>query len=276
MVDRKPIGAELTFWDGRAPQFDASILMTIYQAEGTLAEAVASIFAQEVAPGARVQLIMGVDPSNDGTWELARALVADPPAWLTVDCFLNELPNIVLGGRRTGRSNFLNCYSRIRGATVLFLNCDDAWRTTTKLQAQIDHTRRTGEATCTALETDAPNLKRMNDVAEIKDPFRSGNSILMSSFATPYIPLGRDRFWWDCPFLDWPIVCVCWHRFGITRLLAEKTFYRLSNTGAWSSQKPEVKQVLIRSAVHQMILRGPYPLSRKVALVKYLRTLKKK
>ena len=268
------IGADLSYWNGRDPAFDASIIMTTYQAAETLEEAISSIFAQDVADGTRVQLIIGVDPSTDGTFELAREITRSPPPWLTIDCFRNTLPRIILRGRQTGRSNFLNCYSRVRGSVVLYLNCDDAWLTRTKLQAQIDHIRRTGSACCTSLETKAPNLKRQNDVAEIKDPFLFGNTILMSSFAMPYIPIRNRTLWWTCPFLDWPLICLCWQRFGIERLLEEKTFYRVSGAGAWSSQDPATKHRLIRFATRQLIVSGPYSLPNRIKLFKYLKTVR--
>ena len=66
----------LTFWDGKAPEFDASILMTAYNSENTIGEAIRSIFAQNIRDGVRVQLVIGHDPSPDATLDIARALAA--------------------------------------------------------------------------------------------------------------------------------------------------------------------------------------------------------
>ena len=249
---------QVTYWDGNAPEYDAAVVMTVYMAATTLEEALQSIFDQVVDPGTTVQLIVGVDPSTDGSWQLAQQLVERAPEWITVDLFENELPGITIGGRKTGRSNFLNCYSRIRAPIVLFLDCDDAWRTPTKLAGQIAHVRQTGRAVCTSLETEAPTLKKINDEERVRSPFRHGTTTLLSSFAMPYFPIPSGRFWWRVPFLDLPIMCIAWQRFGIDRLTKEVTFYRLNEGGGWSSQSPDDKHRLVRDAVIQMIRSGPY------------------
>lgn len=262
------------FWDGRAPQYDAAIVMTVYMAVPTLEEAMQSIFDQQVGADTRVQLIMGVDSSTDQTWELAQKLAVRAPGWVTVELFENELPGVTLGGRKTARSNFMNCYSRIRAPVVLFLNCDDAWRTSTKLARQIDHVVETGRAVCTSLETEAPNLKKTNDEDSVRDPFRFGTTVLFSSFATPYFPLPRRRLWWTVPFLDLPFLGLVWQRYGIDRFTDEVTFYRLNEGGGWSSQDNASKHRLIRQAVLQMIVSGPYSLTNKWHLWKWYRGLR--
>lgn len=254
---------QLRFWDGRTPEYDASVVMTIYQAEATLAEALQSVFDQEVDADLTIQLILGVDPSTDGTWELAQALAARAPDWVHVDLFSNELPALTIGGRKTGRSNFLHCYSRIRAPIVLFLDCDDAWRTTTKLARQIDHVKTTGRACCTSLETEAPTLRKLNEEPEVRSPFRHGTTVLLSSFATPYLRIRSRRLWWTLPFLDLPLMGLAWQRFGIDRLTDEVTFYRLGGGGGWSSQRAADKHRLVRDAVFQMIRSGPFTVRHK-------------
>lgn len=260
------------FWSGHEPDFDAAIVMTAYMAAATLEEAIRSVFEQRVPSGLSVQLIIGVDPSTDGTLQLARELAVHAPPWLSVEVYENELPNIVLGGRRTARSNFLNCYSKICASVVLYLNCDDAWRTKTKLYRQIAHVKDTGRACCTSLESEAPVLKKINDEAVVRDPFRHGTTVLFSSFATPYFPLPQKPFWWTVPFLDLPIICYCWQTFGIDRLTDEVTFYRINEGGGWSSQDRYAKFRLIRSAVLQMVRGGPYTTRNKWRLWRWLRS----
>ena len=127
----------LTFWDGKAPEYDASILMTAYNSENTIGEAIGSIYAQNIRDGVRVQLVIGVDPSADATVEIAQGLAAEAPDWLTVEVSPNELPNVKIDGRRTARSNFMLCYARLRGELIAFRNHDDIWLTPNKLQCQI-------------------------------------------------------------------------------------------------------------------------------------------
>lgn len=272
----RSLARSVSFWDGRHPEYDASIIMTTYMARDTLEEAIESIYAQRVASGRKVQLLMGVDPSSDGTFDLAQDLVRKAPSWINAHAFANELPNVNIGGRKTARTNFLNCYSRVRAPVVTYLNCDDAWLTESKLERQIDHVLTQNRACCTSLETEAPVLKRINDEPEVCNPFRHGTGVLFSSFAMPYFGFRNNRLWWTAPFLDLPILCYCWERFGIDRFTDEKTFYRISPKGTWSSQLPEDKQRLIRHAVIQMVLFGPYKIANKVDLVRWYRSQRPK
>lgn len=257
----RPVRRGLDFWSGKNPEFDASILMTAYKAEDTLEEAIGSIQAQRGMDGLSAQLIVTVDPSGDGTLSLARSLATKSPAWLKIEVVENPFPNVSLGGRRTARSNFLNGYARIRGEVVLFLNCDDAWRTRTKLVRQIDYVRRTGRGVCTSLETAAARLKKLNDDKAVLDPFSLGNTILTSSFAMPYRRLDGRSFWWTAPFLDWPMFCAVYDDVGIDRLTDEVTFYRIGEGGSWSAQSAETKARLERIMMTKMILAGPYSFS---------------
>jgi len=254
------------FWDGRSPEYDVSILMTAYNAEGTLESAVQSIYSQEVEPELRAQLIIGVDPCPDATLAMAEALAGDAPHWLTVEVVPNPLPNLEIDGRRTARSNFMHAYARIRGEAVAFLNCDDRWETRTKLQAQLNEVRATGRACATSLDTEAHGLRKLNQVPEVQNPFTHGTTVLVSSFMMPYWSFGRRAFWWKVGFLDLPMICYCFERFGITRLTDEVTFYRYDGGGTWSRHTPEEKSVWIRRTGRRMALHGPYRLRNRRAI----------
>lgn len=264
----------VSIWSGREPSYTASILMTAYKAETTLREAIESIYAQKVRPGTTAQLVVGVDPSPDDTLALARELAGSAPGWLTVEVMECDLPKITLNGRMTGRANFFNCYSRLRGAVILYLNCDDSWMTDTKLQSQIDHVQDTGRACCTTLRTDATPLEDANAVSEMLNPFQHGTTVLFSSFAMPYVPLGRRRFWWEIGFLDLPIICFVYERFGIDRLMTEKTFYRVNAGGFWSSQDPHRQYRIISDAAWKMAAWGPYGLKNRLRILSWARAQK--
>lgn len=264
------LARRVVFWDGTSPEFDAAILMTVYMASDTLEEAVHSIFAQEMRDNVRVQLIMGVDPSTDGSLELSHNLAKSAPDWLHVEVFANELPNLSIGGRQTARSNFLNCYTRIRAPFLASLDCDDAWLTPTKLQSQIDHFHQTGRASCTSLKTEATPLEEANAQKDVQNPFQFGNHVLFSSIAMPYFKPKSGRLLWTIPFLDFFMICIYWERFGIDRLTDEVTFYRVGSGGSWSSQNALKKFRLIRTAVFQMIILGPFSLRHKWLLWKWL------
>jgi glycosyltransferase involved in cell wall biosynthesis len=254
------------FWDGRSPDYDVSILMTAYNAEETIEEAVRSIYAQEVEANLRAQLIIGVDPCPDATLAIAEALAEGAPPWLRVEVLLNPLPNLEIDGRRTARSNFMHAYAHVRGGAVAFLNCDDRWETRTKLQAQLDEVRSTGKACATSLDTEAHGLRKLNEVPEVQDPFTHGTTVLFSSFMMPYWSFGRRGYWWKVGFLDLPVICYCYERFGITRLTDEVTFYRYGGGGAWSRLTPEEKSVWIRRTGRRMALSGPYRLRNRRAI----------
>lgn len=104
--------------DRQQPAPEISVLMTVYNTEAFLREAVASVFAQETSR--TWELILADDGSSDGSLQLAWDLQAQHPGSIRVV----QHP----GGVNCGISKSRNLALRYaRGVKVAFLDSDDVW-----------------------------------------------------------------------------------------------------------------------------------------------------
>lgn len=91
-----------------------SVLTPVYNADATLARAVASVRAQSFADW---QLILSDDASTDGSWALAQELAAGDPRIRAIRADVN-------GGAARARNAAL---AQAQGRYIAFLDADDAW-----------------------------------------------------------------------------------------------------------------------------------------------------
>lgn len=104
-----------------------SVCIITYNQEKYIAQAIESVLAQQC--NFKYELIIGEDCSKDRTREIVRQYAEKYP-----DIIVPLLPEKNLGPQ--GNSN--NCFMHVRGKYFAFLEGDDFWTDTTKLQRQYD------------------------------------------------------------------------------------------------------------------------------------------
>jgi hypothetical protein len=84
------------------------------------------------------EICIGEDDSSDGTREICREYAALNPEKIRL--FLRSRRDVIrIGGRPTGRHNFIETLNECRGEYVALLDGDDYWTSPVKLQMQVDY-----------------------------------------------------------------------------------------------------------------------------------------
>ncbi len=219
--------------------YDCTVIVIAYEAGNTIERCIRSIFEQEVE-GYQVLILVGYDYSKDDTYQKLIELAEKSPAWAEFRIIVNTKPPIIIDGMKTGRSNFLNCYSKAKGRAILFCDCDDSWGDQKKLVRQLELTLETGKGSY----TDASAVQAPQNY----NPFLQGNQVIFSSLCIPakFPPtdlMARVRL------LDWYLVCLCYQGPGL-EYVDSMVEYSLEN-GYWTShsQSDRIKSTLSTAAM---------------------------
>jgi len=112
-----------------------SVCITTYNHEKFIAKAIESALMQKV--NFDYEILIGEDDSSDGTREIAQKYKdADSDK---IKLFLNDRKNVIyINGTPTGKWNMANLCMHAKGQYIAFLEGDDYWTATDKLQSQVD------------------------------------------------------------------------------------------------------------------------------------------
>lgn len=112
-----------------------SVSIITYNHEAFLAQALESVLAQET--DFDFEIIIGEDGSSDNTPAVAQSFKDKYPD--KIQLFLNDRSNVIyVDGQATGKWNLNNNIVHAKGEYIAFLEGDDYWVSTDKLQKQID------------------------------------------------------------------------------------------------------------------------------------------
>lgn len=132
-----------------------SICVQTYQHVGFLRDCLEGLLAQETT--FPFEILLGDDDSTDGTREISLEYAVKYPDIIRLYLHHRE-NNIKIGGRPTGRFNFLFNLFSARGKYLAFCEGDDYWTDSLKLQKQVDFLERNVEyALC------LHNVKEVNE-----------------------------------------------------------------------------------------------------------------
>lgn len=112
-----------------------SVCIAAYNHERYLADALDSVLSQKVKFD--IEVIIGEDYSTDSTLQIAQRYQARFPDLIKV-VHSGHREKLVINGNVTARYNFLNILSTARGKYIAWLDGDDYWIDTSKLQKQVD------------------------------------------------------------------------------------------------------------------------------------------
>ncbi len=114
-----------------------SVCITAYQHESFIEETINSVLSQKV--DADIEIIVGVEPSDnrDRTVEIVKEMAAQYPSVIKVAELSPDAQHIYMNGNKTGRANFINTFSFAKGDYVCYVDGDDVFARTNKLQIQL-------------------------------------------------------------------------------------------------------------------------------------------
>jgi glycosyltransferase involved in cell wall biosynthesis len=214
-----------------------SVLVTTYQHEAYVAEALAGVVAQR-CPFA-YEVMVGDDGSSDGTAAVIRAFAEANPTIVT--------PHIT--GERLGhdgRALFAELLGRARGEYIAWLDGDDVWTSPRKLERQVRYLER--HPACAMVFHNAIRRiegagipdRRFNRDRRARDV--STRELLRHNLVAALSPMFRrgaidplPEWYVECPWGDWPLYVLASQR-GTIRFLPEVMgVYRVHRHGMLSA-----------------------------------------
>ncbi|QDU92545.1 glycosyltransferase [Lignipirellula cremea] len=238
------------------PAPKVSVCMTTYNHERYLAKAIESVMLQETRFA--VELIIGEDCSTDATGRIAAE-------------FAQRYPDrIVLLAREKNMGmmeNFCDVYDRCRGTYTAFLEGDDLWSDTTKLQQQVDaleqrpdwvlcfHPARyiDSEGRPLGMQHPAQSNPELTLSDMVMDNPISTCSILLRRSVIPRVPDNLKSL----NLGDWPL-CIVAAREGKIGFLSEPmAAYRVHGGGVWTSASRRHTELSVLNMLLQLALDYP-------------------
>jgi glycosyltransferase involved in cell wall biosynthesis len=111
-----------------------SVCVVTFQHKNYIRQCLDSILSQQV--DFPYEVIIGEDESTDGTREICKEYADKYPGIIRL--FLRSRKDIIyIGGKPSGRINFIRCYQSARGKYVAACEGDDYWTDPNKLQMQV-------------------------------------------------------------------------------------------------------------------------------------------
>ncbi len=115
-------------------QPQVSVCMVTYNHSGLIAQAIESALAQETT--FEYEIVIGEDGSTDGTRSIVEDYAGRFPDKIRAFLHPKNLGPQKLGLQ--GRNNFVSTYHACKGRYIAFLDGDDYWTDSKKLQKQVD------------------------------------------------------------------------------------------------------------------------------------------
>ncbi len=125
----------MTAWDIRTDSPQVSVCVLAYNHGPFIAECLDSLLRQRTT--FPYEICIGEDDSSDETRAICQRYAEEFPQ--TIRLFLRSREDVIhIGGRPTGRYNFMKTLEACRGQYIAMCDGDDYWMSPKKLQLQVD------------------------------------------------------------------------------------------------------------------------------------------
>lgn len=112
-----------------------TVCIITYNHANHIRQAIESVLAQQTS--FQIEILIGEDSSTDGTQDIVYAYQKAHPELITV--YRHSRNDVIyINGSPTGRWNYFDTLDHARGKYVAFIEGDDFWTDTSKLQKQYD------------------------------------------------------------------------------------------------------------------------------------------
>lgn len=223
-----------------------SVCVFAYNHEGYLTEALDSVLSQKV--DFPLEVIIAEDYSSDGTLHVAQDYQTRYPDLVRIEQS-GRKDKLLINGHQTGRYNLFNVLHACRGRYIAFLDGDDYWIDSEKLQKQVDFME--AHEGCSLIFHNAylvrGEIPTVCEETYLPAGFASGRDMKQLLVEMNYvqtssvmfrnkIPQEFPRIFYTCMFGDWPLH-VYNLNFGYPEYMHEvMSVYRIG-TGIWSRKR---------------------------------------
>jgi glycosyltransferase involved in cell wall biosynthesis len=238
------------------PEPKASVFMISYNHERYIAPAIQSVFAQRCS--FPIEIVLGDDCSTDRTLAIARKLALDAPVPVKI---LAREQN--LGMMRNATETYAAC----AGEYVAFLEGDDFWTDSSKLQRQLEllesnpsasmcvhatsYVAHSGRSLPTPWPRPAPSEFAVEHFLKLNPVHTS--SMLVRRSMLPILPTYLSQL----KLGDWPI-CILLALQGACLVIDEQmSSYRVHPAGGWSSKDLDYRQNAVLDMFLTMLVHHP-------------------
>lgn len=223
-----------------------SVCVFAYNHERYLARALDSVITQRV--NFELEMIIAEDYSSDTTLHVAQSYQVRYPDLIRVEQS-GQKDKLVINGHQTGRYNFFNALRTCRGKYIAFLDGDDYWLDSNKLQKQVDYLE--SHPDCSFVFHNV-YLERGDSQPELKqtylpDTFPDNQNVRQLLVQMNYvqtssvlfrnnIPQTFPQIFYTCMFGDWPLH-VFNLNFGNPKYMNEAMSVYRYGSGIWTRKK---------------------------------------
>ena len=221
-----------------------SVLMTSYNQEKYIAEAISSILLQQV--NFDYEIVIGEDASTDQTREIVLAFAEKYPDKIRV--LLREADAAERDRARGlgGKTNFVNGLQSCRGEFVALLDGDDYWTDSHKLQKLVNYLEKHPECSlsfhdATVLFEDDSEAPRPLYPATQKEITTLAEMVSSGVFPVPCTVLFRNKIFGELPASfdnvvngDWLLFALLAQHGDFGYLNEVMAAYRIHAAGFWS------------------------------------------
>ncbi len=230
-----------------------SIVVTTYNHKDYISNCLDNILNQQT--NFNYEIILGDDESDDGTREICQEYAKKYPNKIRL--FLRSRKDVIkIGGRATGRYNFIENLKACKGKYIALCEGDDYWTDPLKLQKQVDFLEANDDyALCfheVAVFNQTENRLEIDNITRSVPKTTTINELAKGNFIhTPSVVLRNDfmipKWFSKSPLGDWTFYMIIIKDKKIMKLEETMAVYRMHMEGVWSmtSQDYRNKKTLI-------------------------------
>jgi glycosyltransferase involved in cell wall biosynthesis len=220
-----------------------SVLMTAYNQQAYISQAINSILMQEVAFD--YELVIGEDASTDSTREIVLELQRKHPDKIRVLLRSRSEAERDRARQIGGKTSFMEGFRACRGQYIALLDGDDYWTSPHKLQKQVDYLDSQPEISLCfhdviGIDERAPH-EPMNMAHAGQKEISTLAEIATGNFILPCSVMFRNHLWENMPEAfrktrngDWMLFMLCAEHGKIGFINEVMAVYRIHGDGAWS------------------------------------------
>jgi len=223
-----------------------SVCVITYNHEEYIEQAITSVLNQDVSFD--YEIVVGEDRSTDSTADVLRKLEASNPGRLKVIYRENNIGAV---------NNFLRTIDSCSGEYIAFLEGDDFWTSTDKLELQVGFLDQHQEASFCFHRTRYLFTAEQSSeyVLPLRDPpmlssfdflLQEGNQVALNSIVARCAYLTDLPVWIaDLKLGDWPLCLMLATRGLVGFVPMEMSKYRVHAGGIWSQLSPHLQFVYV-------------------------------
>lgn len=242
-----------------------SVIVLTYNHQEYIGQCLDAILKQQTSFD--FEVIVGEDESSDGTREICIRYAEKYPE--VIRLFLRNRKDVIyIGGRATGRYNFIESLKAAKGKYIALCEGDDYWTDNNKLQRQADFLAANIDYSICFHDVQIFHQQKNQFIEDQITPrvesttdrldLAKGNYI-----HTPSVFFVNDfevpHWFKESPIGDWSLYMIMIGNRKIGKMNGTMAVYRVHNQGIWSTQSQDYRNEKTRESIRLLLKYQNYP-----------------